>query len=280
MKVGVIGTGTMGGMLAKTMVESGAVASENLMLFNRTKAKGEAVAAATGGSCVSTLQSLIQAADLIFIAVRPDQFSDVCENISGLLKQEQVVVSITSPVTASDLAMLLPCRTVQFIPSITNEAQAGGSLIDFGDGFNRAERAGLSAWFRQFSEPLPIIADTTRAASDLISCGPAFTSFILQEMMTAAEQTTSIRQQEAEQYIREMVIGMGELLKRGYSFAELQEKVCVPNGVTGVGLKVLEEQLRGVFSPLFTATHAKFAKDEEMVSANFSHARQKLNGNG
>ena len=60
----------------------------------------------------------------------------------------------------------------------------------------------------------------------------------------------------------EMLIGLGELLRKGYyTLPTLQEKVCVKGGITGEGIEVLEKELGNIFEHLFQATHLKFEDD-------------------
>lgn len=63
---------------------------------------------------------------------------------------------------------------------------------------------------------------------------------------------------------------MGELLAQNkFSLATLQERVCVPGGVTGAGIKVLESEMGDVFDGLFKQTHQKFHEDIQEVNEMF-----------
>jgi competence protein ComER len=67
-----------------------------------------------------------------------------------------------------------------------------------------------------------------------------------------------------------MIVGLGELLKQGhYTLPSLQEKVCVKGGITGEGIKVMEEELGDLFEHIFQATHTKFNEDLEKVNSQF-----------
>ena len=56
----------------------------------------------------------------------------------------------------------------------------------------------------------------------------------------------------------EMIIGLGELLKQGhYTLPSLQEKVCVKGGITGEGIKVMEEELGDVFEHVISSNTYK-----------------------
>jgi competence protein ComER len=69
-----------------------------------------------------------------------------------------------------------------------------------------------------------------------------------------------------------MIVGLGELLKQGhYTLTSLQEKVCVKGGITGEGIKILENELGEVFEHIFQATQAKFKEDLDKVESQFSN---------
>jgi competence protein ComER len=55
-----------------------------------------------------------------------------------------------------------------------------------------------------------------------------------------------------------------------YTLPTLQEKVCVKGGVTGEGIKVLEEHVGEMFNKVFQQTHAKYDEDLEKVGYQFN----------
>jgi len=50
----------------------------------------------------------------------------------------------------------------------------------------------------------------------------------------------------------------------------LRKKVHVKGGVTGEGLKVLEEEARELFHHVIQKTHAKFYEDQREVDRHFA----------
>lgn len=120
--------------------------------------------------------------------------------------------------------------------------------------------------YEKFSTPLEIEDDITRAASDIVSCGPAFFSYLTQRFIEGAVDETEIDTETATKLASEMLIGLGELLKKGYyTLPTLQEKVCVKGGITGEGINVLERQLGDTFNQLFQATQAKYEDDKQSL---------------
>ena len=126
--------------------------------------------------------------------------------------------------------------------------------------------------FTKISIPVTIDEKITRVASDIVSCGPAFFSYLLQRFILAAVNETEIDVNTATVMASEMIVGLGELLRQGhYTLPSLQEKVCVKGGITGEGIKILESELGDVFEHLFQATHEKFHDDLQKVGLQFSN---------
>ena len=126
--------------------------------------------------------------------------------------------------------------------------------------------------FEEISVPVEIEEKITRVASDIVSCGPAFFSFLVQRFITAAVKETEIDQTTATKLASEMLVGLGELLsKNHYTLPTLQEKVCVKGGITGEGIKVLENETGEMFEKLFQATHKKFEEEMEKVREKFDN---------
>ena len=119
----------------------------------------------------------------------------------------------------------------------------------------------------------PVIIDQqiTRVASDIVSCGPAFFSYLLQKFIDAAVSETNIDKELATKLAADMFIGMGMLIeKKYYTFPELQKKVTVRGGITGEGINVLEESaVEDIFRKIFRATHNKFDREINIIKNQF-----------
>lgn len=95
-------------------------------------------------------------------------------------------------------------------------------------------------------------------------------SNLIQKFIEAAVKETKISKEVATKLAAEMLVGMGSLIEKDYyTLSTLQEKVSVKGGVTGEGIKVLEEsEIRETFQEIFK-THEKFAQDVEHVTNQF-----------
>ncbi|MEK3797842.1 late competence protein ComER [Peribacillus sp. FSL H8-0477] len=271
MKIGVIGTGNMGSILLEAFLEADLVEEKDIWVTNRTPKKALALQNKYPDIHVTyTAEELAQTADLLFICVKPLDSNSVLTGIKPYLTQKKCIVSITSPISVKQLESQISCSCARFIPSITNRALSGVSLLSFGESCSTEWEQTITELAQGISTPVLIENEVTRAASDIVSCGPAFISFLAQAFIDGAVQTTPIDKKTATLLTEKMLIGMGDLLQKGiYTLPALQEKVCVKGGITGEGIKVLEAQTGDMFNQLFEATQEKFAEDLEEIEKQF-----------
>ncbi|WP_042354991.1 late competence protein ComER [Bacillus rubiinfantis] len=273
MNIGIIGTGNMGRIIVEALLEGKAISPSSMMVTNRTIAKALALKDEYGDLQVGANAVDVAAfSDLIYICVKPLDVFKVIDEIKPFLTQEKCLVSITSPINTNQIEAKAPCSVARVIPSITNRALAGVSLITYGGNCSQQWKTSIEKLMKTVSVPVLIEERITRVASDIVSCGPAFFSYLLQRFISAAVSETDIDEKTATILASEMTVGLGELLKQGhYTLPSLQEKVCVKGGITGEGIKVLEKELGNVFNHLFQATHEKFREDLEKVDMQLSN---------
>ena len=273
MNIGIIGTGNMGSMLVEALIEGKAISPASMMITNRTKSKAMLLKDKYRELRVgANPREVAAASDLVFVCVKPLDVCKVLHEMNLHLSAEKCLISITSPVSTSQIEKLVSCSTVRVIPSITNRALSGVSLITYGENCSDLWKTRVEKLIAKIAVPYQIDEKITRSSSDIVSCGPAFFSYLLQRFIQAAVKETEIDEDAATIMASEMIVGLGELLKQGhYTLSTLQEKVCVKGGITGEGIKVLDTEFGDVFEHLFQATQAKFKEDLDKVETQFSN---------
>lgn len=271
MQVGFIGTGSMGSILIEAFMKSKSLLPSQVHASNRTFEKVKELAKKyTGLHAYPSNVRVAQKADILFLCVKPLEFKKVIDDIAPYTHKEQYIVSITSPVELKDLEHFLTSKIAKIIPSITNSALSGSSLMVPGSRLNDNDKHMLFELMKTISHPVWIDEEFTRVSSDIVSCGPAFISYILQHMIDAAVEETGIPKEKATALTSQMVIGLGELFAQNmYSLETLQERVCVPGGVTGAGLASIEKDIQGLFNHVFQATHKKLHEDQQAIETMF-----------
>ena len=271
MITGIIGTGNMGTILVESLLTSGFLNQQQLIISNRTLSKAQVLKEKYPGMSIAhSSVEITKSADLIFLCVKPHEMYPLLEIMEPHLTAAQCLVTITSPLSPKQLEKTVPCSCARLIPSITNRAQAGASILTFGESCTKEWQEHLHQLAASFSRPLQIETQYTRVTSDIVSCGPAFFSYLARSFIDAAVQHTGINKEQATELTESMLIGLGELLNKQYfTLPTLQEKVCVKGGITGEGIQVLHEELEGVFKRLFEATENKFKEDLSEIEEQF-----------
>ena len=125
MKVAIVGTGRMGAAMARRLRASGA----DVVVYNRTAARAEAVAASCGATVVATAAEAAGSAPVVLVSLADDA---ACvstyggpESIAAGVQPGTVVVetSTIDPATVHQLASLLVGRNVGFL-----DAPVSGSV--------------------------------------------------------------------------------------------------------------------------------------------------------
>jgi competence protein ComER len=271
MRIGVIGTGNIGSILAGALVRGKAARPKAISVFNRTESKARELAARYPGLrvCASAEQA-VRRSDTVFLCVKPLQLFPLLQSLNGFWHPDQLAVSVTSPVRIDQLERIIPCHTARVVPSIVNQTLAGNTLVTFGTTLTDFQKYKLWHLLGNFSNPIEIGETHIRIASDLSSCGPAFLSFFLEKMILDAARATHISPKTATELVTQMMIGFGKLLEEGtFTLPELRKKVTVKGGVTGAGLAVLDKEYGALFEHLFEATQKKFADDHQAIDPSF-----------
>ncbi|TWI56375.1 late competence protein ComER [Halalkalibacter nanhaiisediminis] len=275
MQIGVIGTGSMGTVLLEAFIESKAIDQHQVLVTNRTMTKAEALKDRFPAiEIASDSVTVAKKADIIFLGVKPLQMPTILRQLAPVCHPDKLLISITSPISVEQLETMVDCKVARAIPSILNRALTGSSLISFGERCSQNDRQRVTELMATISEPLLIEENITRVSSDIVSCGPAFFSYLMQQFIDGAVRQTNISKEDATTLATDMMIGMGKLLEQGhYTLPTLQQRVCVPGGITGEGIKVLEEEVGQMFDHLFQQTHAKYEEEKAKIADAFSKSQ-------
>jgi competence protein ComER len=269
LNIGIIGTGNMGRILIDSFIEAQAVEPANITIINRTFAKAYHLKQKYPSIHIaSSIQEVIERSDLVLISVKPHEIYPILQENKDAFTPKQCLLSITSPISTTLLSSVVPCGVARIIPSITNRALSGISLCTFACTKEWEEK--LLLLFQHISHTVHIEENVTRVASDIVSCGPAFFSYLLRRFIDAAVAETLITEEQATELASGMLIGMGKLIeKQVFTLDTLQEKVCVKGGITGEGIAVMEAELGDMFAHVFQKTHSKYHEDIKTIHKQF-----------
>ena len=263
MKIGFIGLGNMGASLAKAVLQ--AKSGAQILLANRSQAKVDAFIANFGGQASSN-DEIFAEAGVIFLGVKPAQFSELLSHYQTILEKREslLLISMAAGLTLEKLASLIPSqhRIIRMMPN--TPASIGQGVISYALSPNcRAEDSELfckllakAGLFVELGESL------IDAATGLAGCGPAFVYLFIEALADAGVQT-GLPRETALKMAAQTVVGAGQLVLESQEHpGVLKDQVCSPGGSTIVGVASLEEHaFRGT---VMDAVHQSYKRTQEL----------------
>jgi competence protein ComER len=258
--VGFIGMGNMGQMLVTALARSAVLLPGDIFVSNRSQEKLTRIAAAVPGLQVAySNRELAQRCHVIFLCVKPGETRTVLDEATPYITPEHLLVAITNTIDIPVLENAVRARIAKVIPSVVNGIGEGVSLLMFGDRATLRDRELLHRLLGAISHPCVIQEGQARVASDLTSCGPAFLSYVFRALAQAARRyQPDLPAETVDHIIRTTVAATCRLVEQsGLSFDDVIARVSTPGGVTADGIKVLDEQLTGVWEQVIETTIIK-----------------------
>lgn len=260
MNVGFIGMGNMGQMLVSALARSKIMAPGELVASNRSPDKLKRLAAAEPAIQIAySNREVFQRCQVVFLCIKPGETKAVIDETAPYINSGHLLVTITNTIDIARLEGLVHARVAKVIPSLVQSVDDGVSLIMFGERCTAQDKALLLKIMGAFSRPYVIQEKQARVCSDLTSCGPAFLSYTFRAMAAAARRYQPDLSVEAvDSMVRHTAAATCRLLEqKGLRFDDVIARVSTPGGVTADGIKVLDEQMAGVWEQVIETTIVK-----------------------
>ena len=243
MTFGFIGTGSMGGALARAARQR--LEGGQILLANRTEAKAAALAKELGAS-LSNNRTIAGNADYVFLGVKPQMMRDLLAEIGPELrirKDRFVLVSMAAGRSVADIQAMAggDYPVLRIMPNTPCSIGEGMVLYTPGPGVTEAEVQVFLESMAGAGRFSPIPEKQMDAGSAVAGCGPAFVDLFV-EALADGGVACGLPRAQALEFAAQMVLGSARLLlESGKHPGELKDAVCSPGGTTIQGVRKLEE---------------------------------------
>ena len=240
MITGFIGTGNMGGALARALK-----GKSELYLSDFMPDKAQALARELGGIACDNRTAACKA-EYLFLGVKPYLGKEVLGGIAEELKQRGsgiVLVSMLAGMSIASLEQMLPVRLpiIRIMPNIP--AASGNGIIMYAANDLVGEER-LSAFVQAMSgsgELMPMAEKLIDAGSAVSGCGPAFVALFI-EALADGGVACGLSRADALRLAEATVAGTARhMAARSMAPAAMKDAVCSPGGTTIQGVRALEE---------------------------------------
>lgn len=237
---GFIGTGNMGGALAKAVRMR--AKPDELVLHNRTAAKAEALASELG--CKSGTLAEAAACRYLFLGVKPQMMADLMDTLRPLLegRDDFVLVSMAAGITVEQLCGLLGRNVpvLRLMPNTPVGIGKGVVLYCSNELLSDTDSALLTDALSGAGLVEPLEEGLMDVGSAVCGCSPAFTDLYL-EALADGGVACGLPRAKAIRLAAAAIAGAAELaLATGKHPGQLKDEVCSPGGSTIQGVRTLE----------------------------------------
>ena len=268
MKVGIIGYGSMGKMLAGKFAVSGKLKEGPVLVSNRTKEKLRTLPAGVDACRNNT--ELAALADIVFLSVKPEDLKGIIEEIKPVLKQTSLLVSLNGSVSFALLEKITDRKIAKVIPSVTAEINRSQTLVCYNRLVEEKDKTQLKGLLECFGDIIELPEHEIGMGSELVSCMPGFIASIFDVICRSAKGHTEIPLSQVIHMVLKTMTATGELmLKNGSSFGEIVSRVATRGGITEEGTKVIYGQFPAVADLLFENTLEKRKQTEKLAEETF-----------
>ena len=253
---GFLGAGRMATALAGGMVQSGLVKGRQLVASDVVSKTLKAFAKATGGKAIKTNIEVLRKADVVIIAVKPHQITNLLSDLASEAKSNHLFISIAAGVTLEQLEESLggKVRVIRVMPN--TPALVGEGAAGFARGTHaKVADANLT---QQILEAVGIAVEVPErlinAVTGLSGSGPAY-GFQMIEAMSDGAVAAGLPRELATPLAAQTLLGAAKMvLETGEHPGKLKDMVTSPGGTTIEGLHEMEAA--GVRDGLMNAVRA------------------------
>lgn len=261
-----IGAGFMGEALIRGLVSSKSVSPNRVIASDARQEALKQVAARHKIKAASGNGEAAREADIVVLAVKPQQLEAVTAGLEGALGREKLVVSIAAGVNTQTLERLLPdgARIIRAMPNMGAMVGQSATAVCAGGAADENDVATARRIFDAVGKSVVVDEGLMDAVTGLSGSGPAFVFMFLEALIDAGVKCGLARDVAAE-LAGQTLFGAATLAREtGEHPARLKDRITSPGGTTIAGVASLEkDKFR---SAVIGAVEAAAARSKELGS--------------
>lgn len=263
MRIAFIGGGAMGEAMVKCLLAKKVVASQDIVVSDISPLRRELLSREYRVNTFADNRKAVVNADLIILAVKPQNLVEVMGEIKGLAL-EQLVLSIVAGATLSSLCQgLNHSSIIRAMPNMPAQIGEGMTIWTATAETEQQQKELAQAVLGTLGEEIYVADEKYLSmATALSGSGPAYV-FLFIEVLVDAGVHIGLPRDIAQELVIQTILGSTRTVeKTGKHPADLRNMVTSPGGTTTEALLQLEKG--GFRSLLLEAVAAAYKKAERL----------------
>lgn len=264
MKILIIGGGNMGTTFAQSFLAAHIIRPKDLMILEKNTERLKFLRTAEIGTIYDEAGDYIHEVDLLVLAVKPQNTSDLFPLIRPYLNPEQLVLSIMAGVKMSSIeAGLGVKKVIRAMPNLPAQVGMGMTAFTAREEVSRKELIEVQNLLSTTGRAIYFEEESMLDAATAVSgSGPAYVFYFMKSMIAAAEKL-GFSETHAELLVWQTFRGAVHLHnKNSISPQEWIERVSSKGGTTEAAIKTFKE--RNLGDDIQDGVLAAFKRAEEL----------------
>ncbi len=264
MKIAFIGGGNMGEAMLSAILGKGLAAAESVTVSDISQSRRQHLKREYGISVMNNEQLASKQGEIVVLAIKPQNLTEVMAGLSGRLKPTQLVLSILAGTRIGTLCAGLDHeRIVRVMPNTPAQIGEGVSVWTATAAVTGQQKRWTGSILGAMGKEIYVDDEKYIDMATAVSgSGPAY-FFLFVESLVAAARQIGLADDIAQELVLETMLGSGSFLRKsGKSPVELRRMVTSPGGTTSEALDVFQ---KGKFDELVKqAVTAAYNKAERL----------------
>lgn len=264
-RVGFIGVGTMGGALLKGLLDGG-MPPGSIVASDAMVDKLRQIADIYGFEALADGRGVAETARIIFLAVKPQDMSELLQFIAPVMRDGQVLVSIAAGVAIGDIEKWFDKKVgvIRVMPNTPCLVGAGAMAVSSGKHVTEDDVETVVAWLGALGMIRVVPEKLMDAVTGVSGSGPAYV-YAMIEALSDGGVMAGLPRSLALELAAQTVFGAAKMvLETGEHPAILREMVTSPGGTTAAALFELDNG--GFRGTVQKAVKACVARSKELGS--------------
>jgi len=243
-KIGFIGCGKMAQAMIGGLIDSNVIGSHQIFVSARSN---ETLVKVKDLYNVHTLNNNIDLAmqvDYLFLAVKPDLYPTIIEEIKEVVSSNTVIITIAAGITLEGVEKSFgkEVKIVRTMPNTPSLVREGMSALCHNQVVNNEELSEVVEIFNSFGKCELVNEKLMDAIPAVSGSSPAYV-YLMIEALADGAVLQGIKRDQAYKLAAQAVLGAAKMvLETELHPGELKDQVCTPGGATIEAIAELEKQ--------------------------------------
>ncbi|MBR5473938.1 MAG: pyrroline-5-carboxylate reductase [Lachnospiraceae bacterium] len=263
-KLGFIGCGNMAKAIMGGIIGKGLLQADEIIASDVYRPMLEGAKAQYGICITDSNLEVVENCEMLLLAVKPQYYESVIKEVTGMVRPEQIVITIAPGKTLEWLRDKFgkDVKIVRLMPNTPAMVMEGMTAAVPNALITKDELAKVMELLNSFGKAEVVSEHLMDTVTSVSGSSPAYV-FMFIEAMADAAVADGMPRAQAYKFAAQAVMGSAKMvLETGKHPAELKDMVCSPGGTTIEAVRVLEA--KGMRSAVFEAMKACAKKSASM----------------